>query len=299
MPVSDPEPPTELLIAAHDLLGRLAAGAPLTLLDVRWELATGSRRDAYLAGHLPGARLVDLDAELAGAPGGPGGRHPLPDPAMFGAAMRRHGVRSDRPVVVYDDWGGLPAARAWWELRDAGHPDVRVLDGGLSAWRRAGGLLESGPGPDPEPGDFVPSPGQLPRLDAAAAAALAGGGGTLLDVRSAERFRGEQEPVDPVAGHIPGARNLPAPELSGADGCLRPGPQIRGLALGAGVASARPVGVYCGSGITAAHAVLALATAGIPAALYPDSWSGWVTDPARPVQVGGEGRSAGDGEDGG
>jgi thiosulfate/3-mercaptopyruvate sulfurtransferase len=278
--------PSGPLIGSSELLALLRQASPLSLLDVRWELGAGPRRDEFLAGHVPGARFVDLEAELAAPGTGPGGRHPLPDPAAFGAAMRRHGVRSDRPVVVYDDWGGLPAARAWWQLRDAGHPDVRVLDGGLAAYRRAHGPLSHGVEPDPEPGDFVPQPGGLPRLDAAAAAALAAGVGTLLDVRAPERFRGEQEPVDPVAGHIPGARNLPDAALRRDDGLLRTPEEIRALALAAGVEAAAPVGVYCGSGITAAHTVLALLSAGLPAALYAGSWSDWISDPRRPVAVG-------------
>jgi thiosulfate/3-mercaptopyruvate sulfurtransferase len=279
---SGPPPSSGPLIASSELLALLRADRPLSLLDVRWELGAGSRREAFLA------RFVDLETDLAGRPAGAGagGRHPLPDPARFGAAMRRHGVRSDRPVVVYDDWGGLPASRAWWQLRDAGHPDVRVLDGGLTAWTAAGGPLSHGVEPDPDPGDFVPHPGGLPQLDAAAAAALAGGPGTLLDVRAAERFRGEQEPVDPVAGHIPGARNLPDVAFRREDGLLRSPQEIRALAAAAGVEGAGPVGVYCGSGITAAHAVLALLSAGMPAALYPGSWSDWISDPRRPVAVG-------------
>jgi len=261
------------LVSATDL-----DPASVTLLDVRWTLATGADRDAYLAAHLPGAAFVDLDTDLA-APPGPAGRHPLPTPERFVAAMRAAGVRNDRPVVVYDDLGGMAAARAWWLLRHHGHRHVRVLDGGLDAWRRAGRPLQTG-SPDIVAGDFDGAPGAMPVLDAEAAAALPASG-ILLDVRAAERFRGEQEPVDPVAGHIPGALNRPAGESLAEDGTFRADLTQRFADLPAGV-----VGVYCGSGVTAAHTVLALEVAGVRAALYPGSWSGWITDPSRPVATG-------------
>jgi thiosulfate/3-mercaptopyruvate sulfurtransferase len=260
------------------LLDRTPAG--VTLLDVRWALATGSDRDAYRSGHIPGAAFADLDADLAGPPGA-GGRHPLPDPDRFVAAMRAAGVGTGRPVVVYDDASGVPAARAWWLLRHYGHRDVRLLDGGWAAWRRAGGAVEEGT-PVVEPGDFDGVPGHRGVVDAEQAAALAAAG-RLLDVRTPERFRGEQELVDPVAGHIPGAVNVPMARTVRGDGGLEDPSALR-EAFGA-LASDR-VGVYCGSGVTAAHTVLALELIGVDAALYAGSWSDWITDPARPVATG-------------
>src|SRR6266508_2831810 len=176
------------------------------LLDVRWQLGGPPGRDAYLAGHLPGAVFVDLDRELAAPPGG-GGRHRLPASAAFQAAMRRCGVRGDRAVVVYDQRDTTSAARAWWLLGYHGHADVRVLDGGYDGWA-ARGLEVTIEVPDPPPGDFVSRPGRRPLLDAGRAAEVAHAG-VLLDARAAARYRGEQEPVDPVAGHIPGARSAP------------------------------------------------------------------------------------------
>jgi thiosulfate/3-mercaptopyruvate sulfurtransferase len=278
------------------LVNRIPSGA--TLLDVRWELGAHppARRSDYLEGHIPGAVFVDLDATLAGPPGD-GGRHPLPSAEAFGEAMRAAGVSAGRPVVVYDAGNSLAAARAWWLLRYFGHERVFVLDGGFSGWRAAGSLALSA-APDggalaiergaiaPEPGDFVPHPGGMPLLDAAGAAALAGGAGVLIDARVPERFRGEQEPIDPVAGHIPGAVNLPDASLMDATGRLLDPAELAERFAAAGVRPGVEVGVYCGSGVSAAHEVLALQAAGYPAALYIGSWSEWITDPERPVARG-------------
>jgi len=256
------------------------------LLDVRWRLAGPPGIDSYRQGHLPGAVFVDLDRDLAGPPG-PAGRHPLPDPAAFQAAMRAAGVSRDRPVVVYDDSDATSAARAWWTLRYFGHPDVRVLDGGYRAWTGAG-LPVSTDEPAPAPGDFTAEPGQMPVLDAPGAQETARTG-LLLDARAGERYRGETEPVDPVAGHIPGAVSAPTAGNVNPDGTFKDpgGLAARFAALGVNPGTGMPVGSYCGSGVTAAHEVFALALAGIPAALYVGSWSNWVTDPARPVATGG------------
>jgi thiosulfate/3-mercaptopyruvate sulfurtransferase len=227
--------------------------------------------------------FVDLDRDLSAPPrrGGPpenrGGRHPLPDPAAFQAAMRRAGVRGDRPVVAYDQGEPGGAARAWWLLGWFGHPDARVLDGGLPAWVAAGLPLATGD-PAPEPGGFTARPGGRWLLDAAGAADLAATG-LLLDARAPARYQGREEPVDPVAGHIPGARNAPLPDLLQGRALQR---RLADLGVGEGV----PVGAYCGSGVVAAHLVLALEAAGIPAALYAGSWSDWITDPSRPVVTG-------------
>ncbi|MGW2704578.1 sulfurtransferase [Streptomyces sp. NPDC001340] len=276
------------IITATELAAGLAGGRPPVLLDVRWQLTMAKAAGApafdgraeYTAGHLPGAVFVDLDRELASAPG-EHGRHPLPDLEEFGAAMRRAGVSAGRPVVVYDGGQGWAAARAWWLLRWTGHPDVRVLDGGLPAWQ---GQLSTDV-PDPAVGDFEPAPDAAGLLDADGAAALARSG-VLLDARAGERYRGEVEPIDRVGGHIPGAVSAPTNENVGPDGRFLPAADLRDRFKALGVSQEAPVGVYCGSGVSGAHEVLALAVADIPAALYVGSWSEWSSDPSRPVAVG-------------
>ncbi|MGW1810316.1 sulfurtransferase [Streptomyces sp. NPDC002078] len=276
------------IITASDLAHELAGDRPPVLLDVRWQLSLAKAAGApafdgraeYAAGHIPGAVFVDLDRELAGVPG-ERGRHPLPDLAEFGAAMRRAGVSADRPVVVYDGGQGWAAARAWWLLRWTGHPDVRVLDGGLPSWQ---GELSTEV-PAVTEGDFRPAPDASGLLDADAAAALARAG-VLLDARAGERYRGEVEPIDRVGGHIPGAVSAPTTENVGPDGRFLPAAELRDRFKALGVSTDTEVGVYCGSGVSGAHEVLALAVAGIPAALYVGSWSEWSSDPSRPVAVG-------------
>lgn len=265
------------LISVAELEPRLG---DVTLLDVRWRLGGPPGAEEFADGHIPGAAYVDLDADLADPPGA-GGRHPLPDPERFAAAMRRVGVSNDRPVVVYDDWSAHAAARAWWLLRHHGHPSVRVLDGGWAAWRAAGGIVETGNTPV-APGDFTAGPGAMPVVDAAGIAAVA----VLVDARAPERFRGDVEPVDPVAGHIPGAVNVPTSANVDASGRFRDPAELAGVYAAAGVVPGAVVAAYCGSGVTAAHDVLAMELAGISAALYPGSWSGWITDPSRPVATG-------------
>ncbi|WP_067636219.1 sulfurtransferase [Actinomadura latina] len=256
---------------------------PVILLDVRWHLAGPPGIESYRKGHLPGAAFIDLDRDVAGPPG-PGGRHPLPEPVDFESAMRRAGVSQDSLVVVYDDADSTSAARVWWSLRYFGHERVRVLDGGFRAWTEAG-LRVSAAEPEVKPGDFIANPGRLPVLDAEGAAELARAG-VLLDARAAERYRGEQEPVDPVAGHIPGARNAPTSGNVGVDGRFLPPGLLRERFAQLGATDALDVGAYCGSGVTAAHEILALSLAGIPAALYVGSWSDWVTDSTNPVATG-------------
>lgn len=257
-----------------------------TVLDVRWELGwpSGAGRERYLEGHIPGAAFVDLETALAGPPG-PGGRHPLPAAEDFGAAMRAAGVSADRPVVVYDGGNLMAAARAWWLLRYFGHPRVFVLDGGFSGWLAGGHAIERG-AVAVEAGDFVPRAGGMPLLDASGAGRLAAGPGVLLDARAAERYRGESEPVDPVAGHIPGAVNLPGTELLRLEGGLLGVEGLRERFRAAGMREGVSVGAYCGSGVTAALEVLALEVAGYPGALYVGSWSDWIRDPSRPVATG-------------
>jgi thiosulfate/3-mercaptopyruvate sulfurtransferase len=292
-----------VLIDAGELTVALASAQPPALLDVRWSLG-GTGHAEYAAGHLPGAVFLDLDAVLAGPPGD-GGRHPLPDPGVLQAALRDAGVRAGHPVVVYDAGGPSPtgaAARAWWTLRWAGHdlpPDVgrstagsaalrplaasnvRVLDGGYAAWVAAGRPVSTEKVERP-PGDFVARPGALPELDADGAARLAEAG-RLIDARVAPRFRGEVEPVDPVAGHIPGAVNQPAADTVDPQGRLLAPAELRARFAALGLPPGATVGVYCGSGVTAAHTALALTVAGYDPLLYVGSWSHWITDPSRAV----------------
>ncbi|HEV7677999.1 MAG TPA: sulfurtransferase [Candidatus Dormibacteraeota bacterium] len=269
------------LVTPAELDAALRGAVPPAVLDVRWWLGGPSGIEAYRAGHVRGASFVDLDAELAGPPGR-GGRHPLPDAAAFEAAMRRHGVSAGRPVVAYDQGDNVGAARAWWVLGYFGHPDVRVLDGGVAAWTAAGLPVTTGEAPA-APGDFHAMPGGRPMLDADQARAVALRG-VLLDGRTAIRYRGEHEPIDPVAGHIPGARSAPTGEyMDPATGRFLAPDDLRRRVAALGIDAGTEVGAYCGSGVTAAHSVLALAAAGVPASLYVGSWSEWITDPARPV----------------
>lgn len=204
----------------------------------------------------------------------------------FGAVMRRAGVGRDSSVIVYDGGQGWAAARAWWLLRWTGHGDVRVLDGGLAAW--TGELSKETPAP--AEGDFVPEPGALPLLDADGAAVLARSG-LLLDARAAERYRGDVEPIDRVGGHIPGAVSAPTVENVGADGRFLPAEELAARFTGLGAdGDAVDVGVYCGSGVSGAHEVLALEVAGFTGALYAGSWSQWSADETRPVATGPEPR---------
>lgn len=270
------------VLAAERLLA--AGGAPL-VLDVRWSLS-GADPAGHERGHLPRAVFCDLDRDLAGPPGADG-RHPLPGEAALLATFRRLGIGPRRHVLVYDGGAGAAAARAWWVLRWAGHEDVQVLDGGLAAWTAAGCALERGDvRPVPAP-DAVVRIGSMPTVTADDV--LAGRAGTLLDARVPERYRGETEPIDPVAGHIPGAVCRPTSALVRPDGRYRSPAELRTLLTPDGApdgASQRTA--YCGSGVTAAQLVLAGDVAGLDLALYPGSWSHWVQDPARPVAVGPE-----------
>ena len=273
---------TDVIVDALGLAEALAGDEPPVLLDVRWALGQKDGHERYLAGHLPGAVFVDLDTELA-APASPQhGRHPLPDVAALEASARRWGVSAERPVVAYDAVGGTSAARVWWLLRWAGLTDVRLLDGGLGAWSAAGLPLEAG-SVTPEPGDVVLVRGALATIGADDAA---GWTGSLLDARAAERYAGEVEPVDPQAGHIPGAVSAPTASNLDADGTFLAADALRDRFRALGAAAGAPVAVYCGSGVTAAHEVAALASVGIEAALYPGSWSQWSSDESRPVATG-------------
>lgn len=279
-----------VLISASELdalINGQPGRAPL-LLDVRWALGRTDGYEAYLAEHLPGAGYVDLEADLSApvAADGSGGRHPMPDIDDFEYAMAEVGVDNQRPVVCYDDWNSLSAARCWWLLRHFGKQDVAVLDGGLSAWKALGLPLESGPREIDE-GDFETGRSNANVLDAPEALRYAQEG-LLIDGRPADRFRGENETVDPVAGHIPGAVCLPATSLIGPDRRLLPPQALRTVFAAVGVRPHVPVGMTCGSGVQASFLALAHAQAGLgqDVPVYVGSWSDWISDPSRPVATG-------------
>ncbi|MGH3933977.1 MAG: sulfurtransferase [Pseudonocardiaceae bacterium] len=275
------------VITPRQLVAILTGPEPPIVVDVRWSLSGAPGRSDYQAGHLPGAVFLDMDTDLAGPPG-QGGRHPLPDPAVLQAALRAAGIGPTATVVAYDAADGSVAARLWWLLRWAGHPTVAVLDGGIAAWCAAG-LPVTTDVPEPRVGTITVRPGEMPVLDAAHAATLARDG-VLLDARMPPRYRGEMEPVDPRAGHVPGAISAPFSELTDAQGRWLTPARLLELTNQWGAGSAR-IGAYCGSGINACALVLGLEVAGVtsaerPAALYAGSWSQWCTDPGRPVATG-------------
>ncbi|WP_134739963.1 sulfurtransferase [Nocardioides sp. 503] len=272
------------VVTPAELAALVSSGSDVVVLDVRWKLGGPPGHETYLGGHVPGAVYVDLDTELAAHGEPTDGRHPLPSLEALQASARRWGVRAGTTVVAYDGEGNLAAARAWWLLRWAGLGDVRLLDGALPAWVAAGLPLETDD-VVPEPGDVELVGGGLPVLDVDHVEAFARSA-TLLDARAAERFRGEVEPVDPRAGHVPGAVSAPTGENLRPDGTFRSPEELRDrfVGLGAG-AGDDEVAVYCGSGVTAAHEVFALGLAGIDAALYPGSWSQW-SNLDKPVATG-------------
>jgi thiosulfate/3-mercaptopyruvate sulfurtransferase len=261
---------------------RAHLGRPdLRLVDCRWKLGQpGAGREAYLAGHIPGAAFLDLDTDLSGPPSARG-RHPLPERERFEAAARGAGISASTRVVAYDETGESGAARLWWLLRHFGHEAVAVLDGGAAAWRAAGaGLL---PGEEtPAPGDFVAAER---RDDTASADEIAGSTDlTLIDARAPERYAGRAEPIDPAAGHIPGARNVPFGELA-RGGSFLPAEQLRERLEGAGATGDGEFVAYCGSGVSACTLVLAAELARLRARLYPGSWSEWCAR-GGPVEAG-------------
>lgn len=253
-------------------------------MDVRWRLVGKPGREDYADSHVPDAVFLDVDTALAEPPDPALGRHPLPDPERLAATLRAAGVCAGKPVVVYDDGDGSVAARAWWLLRWLNHEQVAVLDGGFAAWQAEGRPLTREV-PSPAPGDFVGEPGAMPVVDADGAAELAGSG-LLLDARAQPRYAGDTEPVDPRPGHIPGARNSPFARHTGEDGHWRPAEDLAAHFAELGVGDA-PVGVYCGSGVTACSVVLAMELAGMGTpALYAGSYSQWSADPRRTVATG-------------
>jgi thiosulfate/3-mercaptopyruvate sulfurtransferase len=278
-----------VLITVAELAALICAGDPVTILDVRWQLDQPDGRAAYLEGHILGAVYVSLEDELSDRTITGRGRHPLPSGRSVEASARSWGMRKDVPTVVCDDWNRMASARAWWVLTAAGFANVRILDGGLSAWRAAGGSFATGP--------VTPSPGNVTALhkDLGAGGRLTltaqqadAADVTLLDARAPERFRGDVEPVDPVAGHIPGAKNLPASDVLGGDGTFLSDNALTQLFSDRGIDRDSRFAAYCGSGVSATVTLAALATMGYQAALFPGSWSEWSSDPARPVARGSE-----------
>lgn len=280
----------QVLISVEELMRSVADGDQPIILDVRWRLDRPDGRPEYLAGHIPGAVYVSLDDELSDHGRIGAGRHPLPSGADLQAAARRWGVRNGQSVVVYDDWNRAGSSRAWWVLTAAGIADVRILHGGLAAWTAAGGEVRDGE-VMPTPGDVIVGHDNLyagVRATLSAQQVSEGQVGTLLDARAPERFRGDVEPVDPVAGHIPGAGNLPSTSVLAADGTFLSDAGLTELFRAAGIVGSAEVGVYCGSGITASVLLAALGAVGIDAALFPGSWSQWSSEPERPVALGPE-----------
>ncbi|WP_229746089.1 sulfurtransferase [Rhodococcoides trifolii] len=277
----------EIVITAAGLSQALESSNPPVLLDVRWALGDPDGHLHYLDAHIPGAVFVDLATELAGHGEPTDGRHPLPRIDDLQESARRWGIDAGTAVVVYDATGNMAAARAWWLLRWAGLADVTMLDGGFPAWEREELPVASGEESARRAGTVTLSGGHLPVLSADDAAELSTTG-VLLDARAGERYRGEVEPIDPRAGHVPGAVSAPTSENL-VDGLFASPEDLRKRFHTLGVHTGDTVGVYCGSGVTAAHEVAALALAGIDAALFPGSWSAWSSDPARPVATGVEG----------
>lgn len=273
-----------VLISAQELGERISRGATPVLLDVRWSLGDPHGHEHYREGHVPGAVYVDLDRELASIGDPRDGRHPLPSPADLQAAARRWGLHDGDSVVVYDAVNAMAAARAWWLLHWAGFEAVQLLDGGLASWQAAGLPLETGE-VTPAPGDVTLDSGRVPTLALDQVLEFARTG-VLLDARAGERYRGESEPIDPQAGHIPGAVSAPTGENLGPDGRFLPAEDLRRRFARLGVREGDAVGVYCGSGVTAAHQIAALAIAGFDAALFPGSWSQWSNHDELPRAVG-------------
>lgn len=290
------DPRASVFITASELVS-IVDDPNVRILDVRWQLGRTDGREQYESAHIPGALYVDLDTELADHSAVDGGRHPLPSPEDFQRAVRSWGVTADSAVVVYDAVGGTSAARAWWMLKDAGLADVRILNGGLGSWTAAGGVLEAGSNSvTPSNIELGHDGMQSITIDQAASWAEEG---ILIDARAAERYRGEVEPVDPRAGHIPGALNLPTAGFLARDQTIKPREDILALLIDAGVidpqiqselesgiAIDQPIAAYCGSGVTASHEIAVLASLGLEVALFPGSWSQWSNDPQRPAVTG-------------
>lgn len=279
--------PTPLISAAE--LSPHLENADWLAVDCRFDLARpAAGEEAYRLGHIPGAVYAHLDRDLSSAITPTSGRHPLPSPEQFTATLRGWGVTSDTQVVAYDADTGAYAARLWWMLHWVGHSKVAVLEGGFKAWQAAGLPIASGL-PTRAPSNFVARPDRNAWLDAAQVAQrVRQSDWRLLDARAPERFAGAVEPIDAVAGHVPGARNHPFATSLAPDGRFLPAAQLRErfAASQAGVADGNTIAM-CGSGVTACHLLLALAVAGKPGAkLYAGSWSEWIRDAARGIAKG-------------
>lgn len=270
-------------VSAAELDELLGSETPVRVIDVRWRLDRPDGHAEYLAGHIPGAVFVPLATELATHGEPSEGRHPLPSTQTLQDAARRWGVNQGDLVVAYDDAKGLSASRAWWLLRQGG-VDVRVLDGGIRAWTAAG-LPVADDDVQAEPGDVVLDEIGDDAISIDEAASFADTG-VLLDVRAPDRYRGEHEPLDPVAGHIPGALNVPMAAHLDAEGRILDMHTLQATFAAVGVTEGTPVAAYCGSGITAAHTALVLDEIGIEAKVFPGSWSQWSNTAGRPVAVG-------------
>lgn len=289
-------PREKVFITASDLVQVKVDGQEIKVLDVRWQLGRSDGAEQYAQGHIPGAIYVDLEHELAG-PAGDLGRHPLPSADQLAQSIARWGITPEIPVVIYDAVAGMSASRAWWLLRWAGFDNVRILDGGLTAWTAQGGQLEQGSQLPPTTAPAVQTGHMLTlTIDQAESYPQEA---LLIDARVKERFNGETEPIDPRAGHIPGALNIPTASLVNPSGTLKSVAELTDIYAQAGVLEdtetlaygewpvpAQDVGVYCGSGVTACHQIAVLASLGIDSALFPGSWSQWSQDSTRPAVTG-------------
>jgi len=281
------------LIPPAEVAARLADPS-LVVVDVRHDLARPERwgEDQYAAGHVPGARFAHIDRDLSAPKSGSNGRHPLPSTEAAAALFGRLGVAPGTQVVAYDQGNGMFASRLWWMLRWLGHDVVAVLDGGFERWTREGRPVTADV-PPPAGATFVPGPVQATAAPAEIERAIGDAALVLVDARVPERYRGEVEPLDPVAGHIPGARNRPYTQNVNPDLTFKPAEALRReFAALLGETPLERVVHYCGSGVTACHNVLAMEVAGLPGSrLYPGSWSEWCADASRPVETGGGMRS--------
>lgn len=278
---------TDVTITADGLRNLLRSAQPPVLLDVRWQLGDDKGLERYRAEHIPGAVYVDLETDLAAPASAEHGRHPLPDIDVLQQTVRRWGVDANTTVVAYDDNSNQAAARAWWLLRWAGIANVLLLDGGLRAWRDGGYEPASGDETATAEGTVTLRGGHNGVVDIDD---VVDADTVVLDARAGERYRGETEPIDPRAGHIPGALSAPTSANLDDAGRFRSPQELRDSFSRLGIEPGRSVTVYCGSGVTAAHQIAALAIAGVDATLYPGSWSQWSADPDREIVTGPEPR---------
>jgi thiosulfate/3-mercaptopyruvate sulfurtransferase len=282
MPSVNPKP----LIAAAELALQIDS-RDCVVVDCRFELMAPEKGyEKYLAGHIPGARYAHLDDDLSGARTQSSGRHPLPDPNDFAACLGRLGIDADNYVVAYDDAGGAVAARLWWLLRWLGHTETAVLDGGIASWLKSGGGLETGNPPWPKRVYRARAPRADWVVETARLEAELVAGAVLLDARSRERYQGIREPIDAIAGHIPGAVNLPFSEVLSSEQTFLQHARLRDLLVARGATEPNVIAM-CGSGVTACHLLLAMEVVGLrPGKLYAGSWSEWIRDPGRAVATG-------------